>query len=392
MRNLPNALPVRALEVKNRMAVVKTITCHDVYNAGASLQAYALITHLKSMGCEAEIIHYTPSYLFRYRLFGINNIRYDKPFLRELYQIVKLPSRVKRWMSPRRRAFDRFTATLPLTKRYRSYAELKADPPFADVYFAGSDQIWNTSFPNGKDPSFYLDFVPPGRIRASYAASFATENVDDAWKPQVRQWLEKFDAIGVRESSGVRIINDLGVSGAVHVCDPVFLLPRRHWEEMAVSPLPLEKPYLFVYDFDQNPVIREYCITASKKNNWKIYSLFKNDYSDRCFQQAGPIDFLTLLYGAAFVVSNSYHASVFSLIFEKQFAVFRRKEKINIRMEDLTAYLGIQHVLEPAASSFEPVNYAAVRPLLFQYVDHSKAYIIHVMKKTAAVEKKPPIE
>ena len=363
------------------MAIIKTITCHDVYNAGASLQAYALITYLNSLGHEAEIIHYTPPYQLNYRLFGVGSKKYDKPVLRGLYQAAKFPGRLKRWMSPQRRAFDRFTAALPLTKRYRSYEKLKTDPPFADVYLAGSDQIWNTIFPNGKDPAYYLDFVPPGRIRASYAASFAAKDIADEWKPQVRQWLGKFHDISVRETSGVRIIRNLGISGAVHVCDPVLLLPRAHWEQMAASHPVMEEPYLFVCDFDHNPRIEDYCQAVARKNGWKIYSLFKNSYSARCFPQAGPIDFLTLLRGSSFVVSNSFHATVFSLIFEKQFAVFFRNEEINARLEDLMVYLDLQQVINPISDSFEKVDYQTVNPVLRQYVDQSKAYISHVIAK-----------
>ena len=361
------------------MAIIKTITCHNVYNAGASLQAYSLVTYLNSLGHEAEIIHYTPPYQLNYRLFGIGNKKYDKPVLRGLYQAVKFPGRLRRWMSPRRRAFDRFTAALPLTKRYRSYEKLKTDPPFADVYFAGSDQIWNTIFPTGKDPAYYLGFVPSGKIRASYAASFATKDVVNEWKPQVKQWLEKFHDISVRESSGVRIVQDLGVLGAVHVCDPVLLLPRAHWEQLAASHLTVEEPYLFVCDFDQDPRIENYCQGVARKNGWKIYSLFKNNYSTRCFCQAGPIEFLTLLHGASFVVSNSFHASVFSLIFEKQFAVFFRNEEINARLEDLMVYLDLQHMINPISDSYEIVDYQKVTPVLRRYADRSTEYISSVI-------------
>ena len=127
---------------------IKTITCHDVYNAGASLQAYALVTYLRSLGHEAEIIDYKPDYLAHYRLTGINNPRYDKPVIRELYTLAKLPGRFKARHGKRKKSFDAFTKEfLPTTKRrYISNDDLKQNPPEADVYFAGSDQIWNCFF------------------------------------------------------------------------------------------------------------------------------------------------------------------------------------------------------------------------------------------------------
>ena len=362
------------------MMKVYIITCHNVYNAGASLQAYALVTYLNNLGYEAKIIDYTPNYLSRYRLLGINSKRYDKPVLRELYQIVKLPGRLKKRLSPKKRAYDHFTRKLPLTGNYHSYSELLSDPPLADVYLAGSDQIWNTLFSNGKDPAFYLDFVPAGRIRASYAASFAAEDITEEWKPQIRKWLQHFDDISVRESSGLRIINNLGIPGAVQVCDPVFLLSCTQWEELE-EPLQLEEPYLLVYDFDSNPQIREFCTEASCKYGWKIYSILKNDYCDRCFHQKGPTAFLTLLRHAEFVVSNSFHAMAFSLMFQKQFVVFRRNERINTRMEDLLELLSLKHVLDPECFPPKPIDYDAVNPALIRFVDFSKTYISSVMEK-----------
>ena len=362
------------------MMKVSIITCHNVYNAGASLQAYALVTYLNNLGYEAKIIDYTPNYLSRYRLLGITSKRYDKPALRELYQIVKFPGRLKKRLSPQKRAYDHFTRELPLTGNYHSYSELLSDPPLADVYIAGSDQIWNTLFSNGKDPAFYLDFVPAGKIRASYAASFATEDITEEWKPQIRKWLQHFDAISVRESSGLRIINNLGIPGAVQVCDPVFLLSCTQWEELE-DPLLLEEPYLLVYDFDSNLKIKEFCTEASCKYGWKIYSILKNDYCDRCFHQNGPTAFLTLLRNAAFVVSNSFHAMAFSLMFQKQFVVFRRNERINTRMEDLLELLSLKHVLDPECFPPEPIDYDVINPALIRFVDFSKTYISSVMEK-----------
>ena len=170
---------------------IKTITCHNVYNAGASLQAYALAEYLNSIGHECQIIDYKPDYLKHYKLFGVSNPRYNKPVLRELYNIAKFPGRLKARFGKRKKEYDRFTEDyLPVTNEcYTSNEELKSNPPEADIFFAGSDQIWNSFFNNGKDPAFYLDFAPLGAVKASYAASFATENIVTELKPQIKEWL-----------------------------------------------------------------------------------------------------------------------------------------------------------------------------------------------------------
>lgn len=364
---------------------IKTITCHDVYNVGASLQAYALVTYLRSLGHEAEIIDYKPDYLLHYRLSGINNSIYDKPVLRELYNLAKLPRRIKARHSKRKQSFDAFTkAFLPTTeRRYTSNDDLKQNPPEADVYFAGSDQIWNSFFINGRDPAFYLDFAPKGCIRASYAASFATEDVAEEWKPQIRQWLSGLDYISVRESSGVEIVKGLGIPEAVQVLDPVFLLNREAWTAIERVPEHLE-PYVLLYDFDRNPELVRFAQKLAVENGWKLYSVLSCEKCDRCFSQEGPQMFVGLVHHAEFVVSNSFHATAFSLIFQKQFVVFNRSESINTRMRDLISCAGLSDCLMDAPKGRRSqIDYRQVARKLDEKVVESKAFIEKVISEVA---------
>ena len=357
-----------------------TITCHDVYNVGASLQAYALQAYLKSLGHDVKIIDYKPDYLSKhYKLGVIGNPKYDKPLLRYAYLLAKLPGRLH--LLPRKRAFDSFTAKhLTLTKRYASNDELKADPPEAEVYFAGSDQIWNPLFPNGKDPAFYLDFVRQG-VRASYAASFAVDEFPQELREVTAQYLQKLDHVAVRESSGLGILETLGITDAVTVLDPVFLLDREQWEAMAEMPAECKKPYLLVYDFDNSAAVGELAERLAAEHGWAIYSIFDLPYAERCFSLCGPETFLGLVQGAAFVLSNSFHATAFSVIFRREFAVVERTEKINTRMRDLTSLLGLSDhmVTETAKVSFN-TDWAAVDRRLAKEIGRSKAYIDEVLR------------
>lgn len=357
-----------------------TITCHDVYNAGASLQAYALQAYLKSLGHDVKIIDYKPDYLSRhYRLDIVGNPKYDKPILRQAYLLAKLPGRLR--MLPRKRAFDSFTAKyLDLTRRYASNAELKADPPEADIYFAGSDQIWNPLFPNGKDPAFYLDFVRRG-IRAAYAASFAVEEFPEELRGVTTQYLSQFNHIAVREKSGLAVLESLGIHNAAAVLDPVFLLEQEQWEAIAKQPKKVDGPYLLVYDFDNSPVVRKLAERIASVRGLKIYSIFDLPYAERCFALCGPEEFLGLMEGASFVLSNSFHATAFSVIFEKEFVVVERTEKINTRMRDFTAMLGLSdHMVTVEANIPLKTDWTQVKHRLADEIDHSKAYIDEVLR------------
>lgn len=357
-----------------------TITCHDVYNVGASLQAYALQTYLKLLGHDVKIIDYKPDYLSKhYRLDIVGNPKYDKPFLKQAYLLAKLPGRLH--MLPRKKAFDSFTAKyLDLTKRYTSNEELKKEPPEADAFLAGSDQIWNPLFPNGKDPAFYLDFALHG-IRASYAASFAVDEFPQELREVTAQYLKRFDHIAVREKSGLSVLKALGITNAVTVLDPVFLLDRAQWEAMAEKPERCEKPYLLVYDFDNSPAVRKLAGRIAAERGLHIYSVFKIPYAERCFPLCGPENFLGLVQGADFVLSNSFHATAFSVIFEREFAVVERTEKINTRMRDFTAMLGLSdHMVTTETEIPAGTDWTAVRRCLKDEIDHAKAYIDEVLR------------
>mgnify|MGYP002568479601 FL=1 len=357
-----------------------TITCHDVYNAGASLQAYALQTYLKSLGHDVKIIDYKPDYLSQhYRLDVIGNPKYDKPLLKQAYLLAKLPGRLR--MLPRKEAFDRFTAAhLDLTARYASNEELKANPPVAEVFFAGSDQIWNPLFPNGKDPAFYLDFVQRG-TRAAYAASFSVDDFPEALRAATAGYLKRFDHVAVREKSGLAILRSLGVEGAISVLDPVFLLDRAQWETMAARPEHCDVPYLLVYAFDNDATIRGLAERIAAERGLRIYSVFDLPYAERCFALDGPEVFLGLIQNAAFVLSNSFHATAFSVIFEREFAVVERTERLNSRMRDFTALLGLSERMVTAESTLPPdTDWAAVRCRLSAEIDKSKAYIDKVLR------------
>ena len=143
---------------------ILTITCHDVYNFGASLQAYALQHYLEELGHEVEIINYRPGYLYKkYDWKSFTSKKFDK--LNSFF-VTRWMFRIAKWSYlrfslGRKKCFDEFTKNyLKLTdKTYYTFEELKMNPPCADIIIAGSDQIWNPLFPNGKDPSYYIDFA-----------------------------------------------------------------------------------------------------------------------------------------------------------------------------------------------------------------------------------------
>ena len=364
---------------------IRTITCHDCYNLGASLQAYALQHYLECQGHEVRIINYKPDYLSgHFKFCAVDNPVYDKLLVKQLYLLAKLPGRLL--SLSRKRAYDRFTARyLHLTRRYNSYQELKADAPDADAYIAGSDQIWNTLFRNGRDAAFYLDFGKPVVRRVSYAASFATKEVVPECREFVSNELRNLDFVSIREKISLPLLKSLGRTDGVAVCDPVFLLSKDEWKNLAdESTINIKEKYLLVYLTDKSDEIKQIALEIHRTTGWKIYGVgqFRERWTHKNFVNAGPLDFVRLISEAQYVISNSFHATAFSLILERNFCVVNRKDGINERMKSILEDVGLGHRILSAFTSeqLKNIDYTEVNKKTSDVIDFSKTWLNKVLR------------
>lgn len=337
---------------------IDIITCHNVYNFGASLQAYALSHYLITIDHDVRIIDYKPLYRQGfYSLTAINNPKYDRPIIRQLYILAKLWGRIK--TLKQKNLFDKFTKNyLPLTDRYNSYDELSENPPLADLYITGSDQIWNTFFQTGRDEAFYLSFVKSNAKKISYAASFTVENIQPEFRDFVKTHLQGLNSISVREKSALKILSSFGIQSGVHVCDPVFLLPRNHWNNLSSLSTLMVKEHILVYECSFNPLIRRTAETLRQITGYKIAFLGKWDAADVSIPYSDPIDFLYCVNNAKYVITDSFHATAFSIIFEKPFFVAERTEPLNSRIHDL---LHLTDLDDRLISNSHPIDLSPIK-------------------------------
>lgn len=307
-----------------------TITCQNADNHGARLQCYALVRHLQKLGHTVSVIDYRPYYMRGPKLWywpGISMKGWAKFFF-------QVPFRMRNVR--RHRCFDEFSKKyIPLTRVYHNIEELRENPPEADLYIAGSDQIWNTTFPNGTDPGYYLDFGSEEVRRESFAASFATTEIVPSAREFVKEHLKRFDKITVREQSALKILENLGYQGSLQD-DPVFLLSAQEWNEIADGTGEGEN-YVLVYDFYNDDNIKSEAFRMAQERNAKIYAIcpIELPYADKNFVFSGPETFVSLIKNAAYVVSNSFHGTVFAMIYGKPFKVVDRPDGLNVRMHDL---------------------------------------------------------
>ena len=367
---------------------IKTLTTYNVYNYGASLQAYALMTYLTQLGHDVEIINYQPHYLTRkydYRWVNPESSMSKYVFTRCLYRIMKYVQR--QTTLGRKQKFDEFHRKMlkETSKMYCTYKELCLNPPKADLYIVGSDQIWNIFYETGRDPAFYLEFVSKG-AKASYAASFSYLDINEENKTRIKKSLQTFKAISVREYQGINILKDMGIKGT-WVLDPVFLLTIEEWKKLMVD-FHKKEPYILVYDFEGNKELKTFTIQYAKHHNLKIYSIndtYPRLYADKNFNSAGPKEFLSLIYHCDAFVSNSFHGTAFSIIFHKPVFVFdRHRHKVNSRMESLLKLFGLKDYMLSGYTDYSrimdaKINFAEIEKIKERELNKSKNFIMQLL-------------
>lgn len=372
---------------------ILTLTTYTDYNYGASLQAYALQTYLKKQGHDSSLIRLEFDYLMRYYAFWYVNPESSlnrNCITRMIYRIAKWCQR--RTTLKRKKVFDFFNHNvLQETEVYRTREELYNNPPKADMYICGSDQIWNVLYPAGQDPVFYLDFVKQGK-KVSYAASFAYLDLPENHFQRIQKSLKTFDGVSVREYQGKSILDKMDIDGT-WVLDPVFLLSKEDWislinrnDILSYEPHNTTDKFLLIYDFESNEKIKSFAIKYAKQKQLKIYAIvdrFPLDYADKNFKNAGPVDFVRMIERCDAFVSNSFHGSVFSLIFHKPFFIFNRNRyKVNSRMESLLTAFDIDNLLldseEKEKNAFEmEFNWKKIESIKSERLSVSKNFLLN---------------
>lgn len=313
------------------------ITILKVNNYGAELQAYATQAALKKCGYDAEIIDY---------LFYKHSHHKATHDSRPLFKFS-----IKKWLSEkfypiitsikefgskttikRKERFSSFhTKHTALSQTFQSINELYASCPDYDVYMVGSDQVWNPGIFSSLKP-YFLDFAPNGKRRVAYASSFGVSSLPGNVQAVYKKYLEKFDAIGVRESNGKAIVEGLGLT-AEHVLDPTLLLDRFDWEKVSTPYPNLPLHYVAVYELTPSPYVRSCAYKVAKDLGCSVVRICKSasmeDKNAINVMDAGPSEFLHIIMNAQAVITNSFHGTAFSVNFNTPFLTIVPKRKDN---------------------------------------------------------------
>ena len=302
-------------------------------NYGALLQYFALQTYLKRMGHEPYWIRTIIS-----RNTPLN-------LLRKLYHFKSLRLFVN-WVRVHCGFMAFVQKFLSVTdSEYSGFNEIQQNPPSADVYVTGSDQVWGSE----KLKENYLLFAPPNCKKIAYAASFGKDSISDDMAHTIKPWLDDFYAISVRESSGVDICKRMGIT-AEHLIDPTFLIDALDYPSFPKSRF--SKPYIYCYFLNANSreSVRYEEIKAFAKKKGFDLRICAVQGAEKLFEKKYLVfptaeEWLTDYRYAEYVVTNTFHGTVFALINHKSFASILQKgvtSKQNSRLYSLLETFAMQ--------------------------------------------------
>lgn len=352
--------------------------CSTEDNYGQILQCYALQQELRQLGHSPELIQVERDVRFYLkRIWGIFNLSRIINHIR----YIRLRKSMHKEAKAHPRHFGDFrNRYIEIYPTKHTTTSLYIAPPKLDCVIVGSDQVWN----NSPQSEFFLDWVPEGTPRISYAASFGGKKIADKEKAMFRRLLSKFDAISVRESDGIDICNKLGIKDVSLSVDPTLLLERDDYLKLIPKEVSEKeyKPFLLIYFLGSktNFSLEEVYQWALKRGLDVKYigSQGKEDHYPK--EYATLEEWLDFINKAEYVVTNSFHGTVFSIIMETSFMTVplcSRFKGMNRRIVDLLNPLGLSQQIYDG--TFNPLgnklDFTEVRKRLMRDKKKSKMWL-----------------
>ena len=369
------------------------LTILNVNNYGAELQSCALCRKLQKLGYDAEVVNF---------LFGIHH---NHDFTGEKLTVpISLKTKVKVKLLPivqdlfclfyqknktlRNKRFDEFHATYnkltpTVYPSVRSLNEAKFD---YDVICIGSDQVWNYQKGYSLEP-FFACFDKKGTKKISYGSSIGLSEISAEAEEVFKNELSGFASISVREQQASDLLSNILHRNVDVVLDPTLLLDKTEWLEVAKYDMCPKEKYVLVYIVTIKPCnyVLDVARKVAKERGLKIVRICRDAYPEHSGSDveevltAGPSDFVGLFANAEFVVTNSFHGTVFSINFSKPFySVIKSQHSTNSRLTSILQKLGLEKRILPAGSplpEISDIEYAIPTEKLNEERIHSLEYL-----------------
>lgn len=287
---------------------IDVITLHAVKNYGSVLQTLATQEIMKSYGYDVEIINYIREDCLDKNLLnywcGSNIIK----------RIAMYPT-IRRWDT----VFNRFIKDhFNIADKVYTYEEDFKDFPLdADLYCTGSDQVWNSGWNGGIEKPLFLSFVPEDKYKFAYAASFGKKELTDNEVTATKPYIEQYKYISVREDYAKTLLEEkYNYTNCQHVVDPTLAYGGDFWRKFA-PPSKIQGDYILIYNLNRSKAFDDYAVKLTKKTGMPLVRLCTR--YDQFYRPGKSVlvpevfEFITLIDNARYVLTDSFHATAFSL-------------------------------------------------------------------------------
>ena len=343
------------------MKPIGLVTCYFHHNYGSMLQAYATEMIMKKMGLPYETIACK-----RPRDYMVEN--------KYVYYLKKLlVSDWKMWLGKRRiakalREHPDFAKSFKIReKKFDFFAnsyfhtsvlaenrkELELLAHNYSAFLVGSDQLWRT---DSVEHGYYtLEWVPDDIPKIAYSTSIGVKRVPWFQKEKNKKFMNRFDHIALREQSACDLVKSLTGRDVSVVLDPTLLFSGDEWLHIQKSEPIAKEDYIFVYLLGDNPGQRLFIKNVQKRTGYKVIAFQHLDdyipsdegFADETPYNVGPAEFLNYIRNAKYVFTDSFHCTVFSILYKKRFFTFSRfseseKQSTNTRIDNLLNIVGLE--------------------------------------------------
>lgn len=339
------------------MARINLLTIHYGMCYGAVMQTYATCKLLEEVGHIVTVIN-------------LVHPRCKKTYL----DWRKLPDLIREFQ------FYLFKRKFFSTMTRKGYTMDDITLPDADVTMVGSDQVWNRDITADFGTTFYLDFVPNTQKKIAFCSSFGKSewNEDAEYTEILKKEFSKFDAISIREKSGVEIMKNIFGLSSINLQDPTIGYGK--FEELVYN----KKKQAQIFTFMLNTSI-DAQLKAKHIANELGLPLYRKNFINR-YLFSGPRHWLTNIHNAEYVITDSFHGLALSIIFHKQFFVFCADPKKFTRLKSLLDLLGLSNRYIDSIEDFNtrksellaPIDYTAVDSILTSERDKFKEFIVSI--------------
>lgn len=365
-------VPSGITEVNEKRVMV--VTTLNAINYGAVLQAYAFHTFLN----ECEIDNY---FLNRERSHSVYfaKITRNANIFKQLFQLslrlLYLPQIRRKVL----RFGDFIEKNIAVSHTYLSDQDIRDNPPQADLYITGGDQMFNVS--NGICYANFLDFGSQTIKRGSFSTSLGIPEVPQQYMDEFRRLLKRYDSLSLREAEAAEYVSTLCNVPCTTNMDPVFLLSKEQWSQIAAKKSrKTSGKYILVYELLHNSGVNSAVIRLTEMTGLPVIIISNNARNyvkgGKVFRDAGPTEFVRYFRDAEYVITTSYHGTCFSVIFEKKFFSLIRAHG-EVRINSLLAKLGLKDRIISDASGIttDEVCYSTSREIIAEERDNATEYI-----------------